>query len=219
MAGKSSRLSYGTTHHRASRRRSYHSWKNERQPEFVLHRIRQSGSPTHGGKATAAITDFLNTISPSRLADVKVAAFDTRLSAKFVGIFGYAAGKIMAVLGKKGATGITSGAAGRSAARRRSRAQAGFPGHPVDPRVQGHKDYRPYSRPQQQPRFTQGARRTILRSGLQCPDRAHTLPWPCGPDDDRGCTVADRGHDSLHRRSRGYRPRPWGLPSKRYGSS
>ncbi len=66
------------------------------------------GSPTHGGKATAAITDFLNAISPSALAGVKVAAFDTRLSAKLVGIFGYAAGKIMAMLSKKGATGIAA---------------------------------------------------------------------------------------------------------------
>ncbi len=64
------------------------------------------GSPTHGGKATAAVTSFLNTISPSKLADVKVAAFDTRMSAKRVGILGYAAGKIMAELSKKGGTRI-----------------------------------------------------------------------------------------------------------------
>ncbi len=66
------------------------------------------GSPTHGGRATPAITDFLNAISPSALADVKVAAFDTRLSTKLVGIFGYAAGKIMAVLSKKGGTRIAA---------------------------------------------------------------------------------------------------------------
>ncbi len=64
------------------------------------------GSPTHGGKATEAVADFLNGISPSALADVKVAAFDTRLSMKFVKIFGFAADKILAELRKKGGTGI-----------------------------------------------------------------------------------------------------------------
>ncbi len=66
------------------------------------------GSPTHEGKATEAVTSFLNTISPSRLEHVKVAAFDTRLSGKLVGIFGYAAGKIMAELSKKGGTAIAA---------------------------------------------------------------------------------------------------------------
>ncbi len=66
------------------------------------------GSPTHGGKATEAVTSLLNTISPSKLQDVKVAAFDTRLSSKLVGIFGYAAGKIMAVLSRKGGTRIAA---------------------------------------------------------------------------------------------------------------
>ena len=66
------------------------------------------GSPTHGGKATEAVTNFLKSIPPSRLEHVKVAAFDTRLSGKLVGIFGYAAGKIMAELSKKGGTGIAA---------------------------------------------------------------------------------------------------------------
>ncbi len=64
------------------------------------------GSPTHGGKATKAITDFLSSISPSALAGATVAAFDTRLPGKLVGIFGFAAGKIMAELSGKGGIGI-----------------------------------------------------------------------------------------------------------------
>jgi flavodoxin len=66
------------------------------------------GSPTQGGRATEAITDFLNSISPSTLAAVKVAAFDTRLSTKFVGIFGYAAGRITAELSRRGGNVIAA---------------------------------------------------------------------------------------------------------------
>ncbi len=68
------------------------------------------GSPTHGGKATKAVMDFLGTIPPSALADVAVAAFDTRLPGKLVGVFGFAAGKVMAELTGKG--GVAIGALG-----------------------------------------------------------------------------------------------------------
>jgi flavodoxin len=60
------------------------------------------GAPTQGGRPTPAMRDFLNKISKSVMKDVKVAAFDTRISAKWVGIFGYAAGKIASSLKKKG---------------------------------------------------------------------------------------------------------------------
>ena len=66
------------------------------------------GSPTQRGKATKAVTAFLGTMSPSALEDVRVAAFDTLLPGKLVGLFGYAAGKIMEELSKKG--GIGAGA-------------------------------------------------------------------------------------------------------------
>jgi len=61
------------------------------------------GSPTQGGRATPAIQSFLDTITESSLKGVNVAAFDTRLSTKFVGIFGYAAGRIASDLKEKGA--------------------------------------------------------------------------------------------------------------------
>ena len=60
------------------------------------------GSPTHGGRATPAVQEFLSKIPGSSLKDVKVAAFDTRFSTKFVGIFGYAAGRIATDLKDKG---------------------------------------------------------------------------------------------------------------------
>jgi len=60
------------------------------------------GAPTQGGKPTPEMRDFLNKISKPAIKGVNVAAFDTRLSAKWVGVFGYAAGKIASSLKKKG---------------------------------------------------------------------------------------------------------------------
>ena len=59
------------------------------------------GSPTQGGRSTSAINTFLNKL-PKSIAGINVAAFDTRVSAKWVGIFGYAAGKIAGNLKGKG---------------------------------------------------------------------------------------------------------------------
>ncbi len=61
------------------------------------------GSPTQGGKPTQPVQDFLGRLSESVVKGVKVAAFDTRLSTKWVGIFGYAAGKIGESLKRKDA--------------------------------------------------------------------------------------------------------------------
>ena len=52
------------------------------------------GAPTQGGRATPPVQDFLKKIPKSEVQGKNVAAFDTRISAKWVGIFGYAAGKI-----------------------------------------------------------------------------------------------------------------------------
>ena len=60
------------------------------------------GSPTHGGRPTPAIQDFLNKVSKSAIRDVHVAAFDTRLSMRLVGIFGYAAERIADSLKRNG---------------------------------------------------------------------------------------------------------------------
>jgi flavodoxin I len=61
------------------------------------------GSPTHGGRPTEAMQDFLQVLGPA-LQGTNVAAFDTRLSTKWVRIFGYAAPRIAGKVKKKGGT-------------------------------------------------------------------------------------------------------------------
>ncbi|MBN1317623.1 MAG: flavodoxin family protein [Anaerolineales bacterium] len=70
------------------------------------------GSPTHGFNPTPAVSDMIKGIAPGGLKGVKVAAFDTRFPDEkigenrilkfFVGLFGFAAGKIANKLVKKG---------------------------------------------------------------------------------------------------------------------
>jgi len=60
------------------------------------------GSPTHGGRPTAAVQDFLNRLTQQSLEGIKVAAFDTRATSKFAKIFGNAARRIAGQLTKKG---------------------------------------------------------------------------------------------------------------------
>ncbi|MBI4303414.1 MAG: flavodoxin family protein [Chloroflexi bacterium] len=62
------------------------------------------GSPTQGGRPTPAVLDFLSKVSKATLKGASVAAFDTRISTRLVGIFGYAAGKIANGLKEKGGT-------------------------------------------------------------------------------------------------------------------
>lgn len=66
------------------------------------------GSPTHGGRPVTAVQNFLNKVPELSLKGVSVAAFDTRVSTKIVGVFGYAAGRIAGNLKKKGGTLIGS---------------------------------------------------------------------------------------------------------------
>ena len=60
------------------------------------------GAPTQGGRPTPVMREFLEKIPESTIKGVQIAAFDTRFSTKWVGIFGYAAGKIASSLKKKG---------------------------------------------------------------------------------------------------------------------
>jgi flavodoxin I len=62
------------------------------------------GAPTHGGRASPPMREFLDKVQPSALEGTHVAAFDTRLTARWVKIFGYAAGRIAKNLKKKGGT-------------------------------------------------------------------------------------------------------------------
>ena len=61
------------------------------------------GAPTQGGRATQAAQDFLNGLPKEAVKGLNVATFDTRLSTKFVGIFGYAAGRMAKQLKEAGA--------------------------------------------------------------------------------------------------------------------
>jgi len=61
-----------------------------------------AGAPTQGGRPTQAMQDFLKKITDEVINNMNVASYDTRISAKWVGIFGYAAGKIGKALKKKG---------------------------------------------------------------------------------------------------------------------
>ena len=65
------------------------------------------GSPTHGGRPTPAIQDFLNKVPKLPPQGINVAAFDTRITTKLVGVFGYAAGRIAGNLKKKSGTLVT----------------------------------------------------------------------------------------------------------------
>lgn len=64
------------------------------------------GSPTHGGRPTPAVQDFLNKVP--KLQGVNVAAFDTRSQSKVAKVFGNAAGRIASNLERKGGTRIVS---------------------------------------------------------------------------------------------------------------
>ena len=66
------------------------------------------GSPTHGGRPTPAVQDLLNKVTQPSLQGINVAAFDTRIQTKLVGVFGYAAGRIANNLKKKGGNLIAS---------------------------------------------------------------------------------------------------------------
>ncbi|MCK4863739.1 MAG: flavodoxin family protein [Dehalococcoidales bacterium] len=60
------------------------------------------GAPTQAGRPTPAMQAFLKKVTENAVNGMSVASFDTRIPAKWVGIFGYAAGKIGKNLKKKG---------------------------------------------------------------------------------------------------------------------
>jgi flavodoxin I len=62
------------------------------------------GSPTQGGRPTQAIQNFLSLVPAHAAAGQRVAAFDTRLTSRWVRIFGYAAPRIATNLQEAGAT-------------------------------------------------------------------------------------------------------------------
>jgi len=61
------------------------------------------GSPTQAGRPTRAVQDFLSSM-PAPAGRGSAAAFDTRFSAGWVRVFGYAADRIASALKRKGWT-------------------------------------------------------------------------------------------------------------------
>jgi flavodoxin len=66
------------------------------------------GSPTQGGRPTQPIQDFFRRIPDSAVKGVRFAVFDTRIPAKWVKIFGFAAGKMNKALKRKGGNPVIS---------------------------------------------------------------------------------------------------------------
>ena len=66
------------------------------------------GAPTHAGRPTPPVQDFLNKVPELSLKGINVAAFDTRTQAKLAKVFGNAAGRIAGNLKKKGGVLIAS---------------------------------------------------------------------------------------------------------------
>jgi flavodoxin len=66
------------------------------------------GAPTHGGRPTPPIQEFLKELTGPGLNRIRFAAFDTRVPARWVRIFGFAAPRIAKSLQKKGAIVIGS---------------------------------------------------------------------------------------------------------------
>jgi len=61
-----------------------------------------TGSPTQGGRHTKPMEAFLNGTSGKIKKTTRIAVFDTRMPAKWVKIFGYAAGKMADYFKKEG---------------------------------------------------------------------------------------------------------------------
>jgi len=66
------------------------------------------GCPTYGGRPTPTMKEFLNKVTRDNIEGVKTGTFDTRVTAKFARIFGYAAGRIAKNLRNKGANVVGS---------------------------------------------------------------------------------------------------------------
>ena len=67
-----------------------------------------AGAPTYGGRPTQPMQDFLSKVGAHALEGLSIAAFDTRLTAKWVAVFGYAAPRIAAALEEQGGTLVGS---------------------------------------------------------------------------------------------------------------
>lgn len=62
------------------------------------------GAPTHGGRPTPPVQEFLEGLPAATAQGMRVAAFDTRIPAKWVKIFSFAAPRIAGELSARGGT-------------------------------------------------------------------------------------------------------------------
>ena len=67
-----------------------------------------AGAPTYGGRPTQPMQDFLSRLATQTVEGLGIAAFDTRLAAKWVSVFGYAAPRIADELEEQGGTLVGS---------------------------------------------------------------------------------------------------------------
>ena len=77
-------------------------------PELASIDLLILGSPTHGGRPTPAVQEFLSKATRASLEGINVAAFDTRATSKFARIFGNAAGRMAGHMKRKGGVLISS---------------------------------------------------------------------------------------------------------------
>lgn len=66
------------------------------------------GSPTQGGRATTPINELIAGLPPTLLTRTLIAPFDTRMTMKFVQIFGYAADRMARALSARGAARVVA---------------------------------------------------------------------------------------------------------------
>ncbi len=77
-------------------------------PELSPGDLLIAGCPTHAGRPTQSMQVFLDRIPEASLQGIKACAFDTRVSARWVKILGFAAGRIASSLKKRGANPATA---------------------------------------------------------------------------------------------------------------
>ena len=67
------------------------------------------GSPTQGGRPTPALAGYLANLTEEQVEGLHVAAFDTRVRARWVVVFGFAANRLIRSLQRRGAVLLAPG--------------------------------------------------------------------------------------------------------------
>lgn len=67
------------------------------------------GSPTQAGRPTPALAGYLANLTDEQVAGLHAAAFDTRIRARWVAVFGFAAQRLTRALRRRGAITLARG--------------------------------------------------------------------------------------------------------------